>query len=351
MKHLALSLRVAFTLLLLATGCERFEQQGKWNPADPEYDAATDPNNSAELTPIAPSALEAVASSVGPVVLSWRDNSDHEEGFVIRRKLADADAFEELPETTTAATYADTGIEPATEYVYQVAAYNAVGRSDWCAGVAVSSAVAWEINVQQDGADIAGDGTGQYLFVATTVGSTTDAEFTIQSVGTGNLELTGLTPVTLSGADEAAFVVTAQPASPVAAGGGATFTIQFAPQSSGTKTATVSVASNDVDEGTYSFALSGSATLGEVIVSDRDSNSADIGSAPAIAWSGTEYALIWGDQAWGTPRFARISAGGIVRSRSGLTAGLGTVHGCSIVWACSSATEPWGSCATSAARG
>ena len=76
--------------------------------------------------------------------------------------------------------------------------------------------------------------------------------FTINNTGSEDLNLTG-SPyrVVITGSSD--FTVTQQPASTVAAGGTTTFEVEFNASSYGTKTATVSIASNDYDENPYDF--------------------------------------------------------------------------------------------------
>jgi hypothetical protein len=79
--------------------------------------------------------------------------------------------------------------------------------------------------------------------------------YTIEN--TGGASLTSLA-VTLGGSDAAEFSKT-DPSSTVAAYGSTTFTVTFDPSTAGTKTATVSIASNDPDENPYPFYISGDA--------------------------------------------------------------------------------------------
>ncbi len=114
-----------------------------------------------------------------------------------------------------------------------------------------------EINVKQASTDIP-DGTGAYAFADTMLGTTTEATFTIENVGSSALSLTS--SVTIGGTHAPQFTVTAQPSSPVPAGGTATFTIRFTPTSTGVKSATLSFGNTDADENPYNFSLSGNGT-------------------------------------------------------------------------------------------
>ncbi len=79
--------------------------------------------------------------------------------------------------------------------------------------------------------------------------------FTIQNLGNDILNLP--IPASLSGANAGDFTITGQPATTVAAAGSTTLTVQFDPSALGTRTATLSLDSDDADEGTYDFVLQG----------------------------------------------------------------------------------------------
>ncbi|MFN8416094.1 MAG: glycosyl hydrolase family 8 [Cytophagaceae bacterium] len=99
-----------------------------------------------------------------------------------------------------------------------------------------------------------------YDFGTFNVGSTvTPVTFTLENIGTGLLSLTG-TPnrITLSGTDAASFtlVQTAVTAT-VAASTSVTYTVAFNPSTAGTKTAILTIPSNDPDEPSYVINLTG----------------------------------------------------------------------------------------------
>jgi len=117
--------------------------------------------------------------------------------------------------------------------------------------------IAPEINVRQGVTDLP-DGTGSYNFGFVLVGSSSaEITFTIQNLGTSNLNLTGTPRVAISGTHAGMFTVSMQPTSPVAPAGTTTFTITFTPSSTGAKTATVTIANNDANENPYTFEVRG----------------------------------------------------------------------------------------------
>ncbi len=89
---------------------------------------------------------------------------------------------------------------------------------------------------------------------AAVTGETVDRTFTIHNFGSEDLSLTGSPLVEATGD----FTVTSQPSSStVSAGGTLTFTIQFDPTATGTRTGTVSIANDDTNESIYDFAIQG----------------------------------------------------------------------------------------------
>jgi hypothetical protein len=110
-----------------------------------------------------------------------------------------------------------------------------------------------EINLKVGATDVADGGT--YDFGSQYVGTNTDVTFTIENTGTANLTLT--TPITIGGADAGQFSIQQQPVSPVAPSGTTTFIIRLSPTSTGTKTASISIANNDSDENPYDLTITG----------------------------------------------------------------------------------------------
>jgi len=118
-----------------------------------------------------------------------------------------------------------------------------------------------EINIKDSMSHNILSGSEKVHFGAIVAGTNTSQIFTVENIGSANLTLTGGAPVTLS--DNINFSVTAQPlpVSPVPPSGNAVFTIQFnpPPANAGYHTATVTVANNDIDEGVYTFTVTGQA--------------------------------------------------------------------------------------------
>lgn len=135
-----------------------------------------------------------------------------------------------------------------------------------------------DMNVEDSGATTLTDGSGEFDFGNVSVGSNDSETFTVENNGTTNLVLDGSPKVVISGTHSSDYTVTAQSSSPVSASGTTTFTIQFTPGATGTRTATASIDNNDI--GTpYTFDLTGNGVAPEIAVTDADTNNiADGGS-------------------------------------------------------------------------
>ncbi len=77
--------------------------------------------------PLAPTGLTASMNSHLSISLSWVDNSDNEQSFVIER---DGQVLT-TSIAANSATYTDQGLNPETTYSYRVKARNAGGDSEW----------------------------------------------------------------------------------------------------------------------------------------------------------------------------------------------------------------------------
>ena len=113
------------------------------------------------------------------------------------------------------------------------------------------------------------------------VGSTSDLIFTIFNTGTADLTLTGTPKVAVSGSPD--FTVTTQPASPITGpSGSTTFTVRFAPSSSGSKNAVLSIPNNDADENPFAINLSGSGVTAETAFNNAISANSSLTGPDAL---------------------------------------------------------------------
>ena len=134
-----------------------------------------------------------------------------------------------------------------------------------------------EIDIQATGTSIAsGDLTPSINdstdFGASVVGGGSHIiTYTIYNTGPATLNLTGAWPlIAISGVHAGDFSIYSAPASTVASGANTSFQVAFNPMASGTRSATLTISNNDLDEGVYSFAIQGSGTLDGSIDSEID---------------------------------------------------------------------------------
>lgn len=99
------------------------------------------------------------------------------------------------------------------------------------------------------------DGTD---FGTRTLQQVTEREFTITNGGEVNLEILsiGITP--------GPFIISQEPASSVVPGGSTKFKVRYLPTEPGSRSATITLLNNDLDEGTYTFSVRGFANEPEI---------------------------------------------------------------------------------------
>jgi hypothetical protein len=94
--------------------------------------------------------------------------------------------------------------------------------------------------------------------MGSSIGPTT---FTIENLGSLDLNLTGTPKIEISGADASSFTIAqSSVTSPVAAAGSTSFTITFNPTAAIGYSAQISIANNDTDENPYNFTITGTGT-------------------------------------------------------------------------------------------
>ncbi len=163
-------------------------------------------------------------------------------------------------QTTAYFSNADSGYTAPRTIVAQdnivyikVAGYSVSSTGGFALKAAISKP---EMNVKQGANDIP-NGSGSFNFGNVSFGASSNATFTVQNNGNRSLNLTGTPKVQINGVDAAVFSIYAQPSSPVALNGSATFVVKFSPIGTGTKIATISIASDDPDKNPYTFTVIG----------------------------------------------------------------------------------------------
>lgn len=132
---------------------------------------------------------------------------------------------------------------------------SAATASSPAATLTVNALPAPEINIKQGSTNVASGGS--YNFGNQLVGNATSAvTFTIENTGNANLVLSG-SPIVANSNTTDFTVNQTTTSTPVSGPGSTTFTVVFTPSGLGSKTATLSIANNDADEGTYTIVLNG----------------------------------------------------------------------------------------------
>jgi photosystem II stability/assembly factor-like uncharacterized protein len=163
--------------------------------------------------------------------------------------------------STTRLSFPLAGLNTDTTYYWKIVAENSCGSSTLGPVWSFTTTAFPEINLKQNGVDIPNN-TGSYDFGSVNLGAKKAVTFTIQNVGKKTLNLTGSPNVQIGGTYAPDFVVEYQPSTPVSSNGSATFVIAFTPTGTGIRSATVSIASDDLDENPYNFAINGTGVSG-----------------------------------------------------------------------------------------
>jgi hypothetical protein len=111
--------------------------------------------------------------------------------------------------------------------------------------------------------------------------------FTIENKSSATMALNVIGAINISGVNATDFTVTTVPASSVAIGGSTTFIVIFNPSASGTRSATVTITSNDSNESPYTFNVQGTGTDPEINVQGLASNNIGDGDITPSAADGT----------------------------------------------------------------
>ena len=134
MKTRSLITGIILIISLAACGNNIFLPEGRWNPNDPEYDAATDPSLDPGGPPAVPGRLSAILSeSAVSAALEWQDNSTTEDGFnIYRKKSDDVDWIKIANVSTDVTSYTDqSAFSLGAKYQYRVKSINENGESDF----------------------------------------------------------------------------------------------------------------------------------------------------------------------------------------------------------------------------
>ncbi|OJJ20076.1 hypothetical protein BKI52_16515 [marine bacterium AO1-C] len=145
--------------------------------------------------------------------------------------------------------------------------------------VRATSSVAPEISVKANNQELL---SGSANFDFGSVNPSSEVTFTVENTGSSLLNLTGSTLVEIDGTHASDFVVTTEPANSVNANSNTTFKIKFTPSGDGTRTAQVTIRSNDSDENLYTFNIFGSKSSVTGLPANPQFGTLTLGPNPAI---------------------------------------------------------------------
>lgn len=87
-------------------------------------------DNSEEFIPSnPPSNISAMVMGDSAIRVSWNDNSNNEDGFIIEREINEGSGFEIIDSVTNETEYIDNNVVTETQYCYRITAYNEAGQN------------------------------------------------------------------------------------------------------------------------------------------------------------------------------------------------------------------------------
>jgi hypothetical protein len=160
-----------------------------------------------------------------------------------------------------------------------------------------------KMNVKQGTTNIPNN-TGSFNYGNVTLGSSSNATFTLQNNTNGNLNLTGTPKIQISGPGASSFSVTTQASSPVAGYSSTTFTVKFNPVGIGVKTATISIANDDSYNNPYTFTITGTGVSTNLLLGvwtpGNISTSGEVKTYYFYTTPGNSYVIAWDDSYQGS---------------------------------------------------
>ncbi len=81
--------------------------------------------------PAGPDSLKAQVVSPKQVNLSWSDNADNEQGYILERASNDSAYRQIMKLPANSVSFSDTGLIPISDYKYRITAYNIIGNAEY----------------------------------------------------------------------------------------------------------------------------------------------------------------------------------------------------------------------------
>jgi titin len=122
---------------LMSPRCEQLEERrllsisalGTVQPLSSSSTAVTSKAKVIKTVPAAPSNLAATATSASQIQLTWTDNANNENSFVVERSLTGFTFTAIATVGANSTSYTNSGLNPNTRYFYRVRAVNDAGSS------------------------------------------------------------------------------------------------------------------------------------------------------------------------------------------------------------------------------
>lgn len=137
-----------------------------------------------------------------------------------------------------------------------------------------------EIDIQGNLISIADNDTTPAVADWTDFNGASSRTYTIFNTGTGILNIGA---ITFGGTNPTEFSITVPPSLSIAAGDNSSFTVQFTPTASGTRSAIISIVNDDAGENPYNFTIQGTGTAQEMNVQGNSVDIADNDNSPSTA--------------------------------------------------------------------
>lgn len=100
----------------------------------------TTPSDGTPTLPAAPSNANAVATGQTSIDLSWNDNTNNEDAFIVERSIGDESNYAVVATLAkNKTTFSDQGLTSATTYFYRIKAENGVGDSPFSASASATT--------------------------------------------------------------------------------------------------------------------------------------------------------------------------------------------------------------------
>lgn len=206
--------------------------------------------------PIAPSRLQVGALSATEVRLTWVDNSYNEDGFKVERKEGMAGTWSLVGATGEGIdSFTDSGLQGETTYFYRVKAFNSAGDSEYSNEAQITTPE----NIPRLRVPISG-----LTFGRVNVCDTEDKTTVIYNDGGAELLVTAV--ARNSGSPDFSYQAPGAPFT-VPPLSSRTITLRFSPTNQGTLSAVFGLSSNDPDNPTADFMVSGEGFIPVITIS------------------------------------------------------------------------------------